>query len=169
MVACGIGRDGSNDRNSAAFPRIDRPRGESVVRLTNQALLEHALQFPLVGTRPKNGQDALRSSESFAVRRQVVSGGYSRAHAVGAKRACESKDILNAGETTVGVFLARNPGQRQGCRVAMLFNSIQLDGLALFPVRAGSPMFEPIAARYPVFELIRIRRESSPESPDSNR
>jgi hypothetical protein len=38
-----------------------------------------------------------------------------------------------------------------------------------FPVRAGSPLatFEPVAASYPVFELIRIRPESSPESPDS--
>jgi hypothetical protein len=37
-----------------------------------------------------------------------------------------------------------------------------------FPVRAGSPLvtFEPIAARYPVFELIRIRPEDSSESPD---
>lgn len=35
-----------------------------------------------------------------------------------------------------------------------------------FPVRAGSPvpLFEPIAARYPVFELIQIRPESPPES-----
>ena len=37
-----------------------------------------------------------------------------------------------------------------------------------FPVRAGSPLvtFEPIAARYPVFELIRTRPEDYPESPD---
>ena len=35
-----------------------------------------------------------------------------------------------------------------------------------FPVRAGSPVatFEPIAARYPVFELTQIRRESPPDS-----
>jgi deazaflavin-dependent oxidoreductase (nitroreductase family) len=37
-----------------------------------------------------------------------------------------------------------------------------------FPVRSGSPLatFEPIAVRYPVFELIHIRPESPPESPD---
>jgi hypothetical protein len=35
-----------------------------------------------------------------------------------------------------------------------------------FPVSAGSPaaMFEPVAARYPVFELIRIPAEIIPES-----
>lgn len=36
-----------------------------------------------------------------------------------------------------------------------------------FPVRAGSPLatFEPIAASYPVFELIRIRPKGPSESP----
>jgi hypothetical protein len=38
-----------------------------------------------------------------------------------------------------------------------------------FPARASSPLakFEPIAVRYPVLELIRIRPEDSPESPES--
>jgi hypothetical protein len=37
-----------------------------------------------------------------------------------------------------------------------------------FPLRSGSPvtMFEPIAARYPVFELIRIDPDSPREAPD---
>ena len=37
-----------------------------------------------------------------------------------------------------------------------------------FPVPASSPLakFEPIAARYPVFELIRICPGDSPESPE---
>ena len=38
-----------------------------------------------------------------------------------------------------------------------------------FPLPSRSPLatFEPIAARYPLFELSRIRPESPPESPDS--
>jgi hypothetical protein len=37
-----------------------------------------------------------------------------------------------------------------------------------FPVRASftATKLEPIAARYPLFELIRIRPEDSPESPE---
>jgi hypothetical protein len=51
---------------------------------------------------------------------------------MGAQRAWESKDISNTREAAAGVFLARNPGQREGCRIAILSNSIQVDGLALF-------------------------------------
>jgi deazaflavin-dependent oxidoreductase (nitroreductase family) len=95
-----------------------------------------------------------------------------RGHTEWARNARASPKIfLTRGRLRLGFFLRELPDNDKAAVLQSYLTRFNWMAWRFFPVRAGSPLatFEPIAARYPVFELIRIRRESSPESPDSNR
>ena len=95
-----------------------------------------------------------------------------RGHTEWARNARASRKIfLTRGRLRLGFFLREIPDNDKAAVLQSYLTRFNWMAWRFFPVRAGSPLatFEPIVARYPVFELIRIRRESSPESPDSNR
>lgn len=94
-----------------------------------------------------------------------------RGHTQWARNARASRKIfLTRGRLRLGFSLREIPHNEKAAVLQSYLTRFNRMAWRFFPVRAGSPLgaFEPIAERYPVFELIRIRRESSTESPDSN-
>jgi deazaflavin-dependent oxidoreductase (nitroreductase family) len=85
-----------------------------------------------------------------------------------ARNACASGNIfLTQGKLRMEFSLRVIPDSEKPAVLQSYLSRFKWMAWRFFPVRAGSPLanFEPIAARYPVFELIRIRPESYPESP----
>ena len=94
-----------------------------------------------------------------------------RGHTQWARNACASRQIfLRRGRLRMDFSLRVLPDGDKPAVLQSYLSQFKWMASRFFPVRAGSPpeAFEPIAARYPVFELIGIRPETSPESPDSN-
>ena len=85
-----------------------------------------------------------------------------------AQRLCEQEYILNTRKLHMEFSLRVIPDSEKPAVLQSYLSRFKWMAWRFFPVRVGSPLvtFEPIAARYPVFELIRIRPEDSSESPD---
>jgi len=92
-----------------------------------------------------------------------------RGHTQWARNACRSRKIfLTRGRLRIEFSLRVVPDSEKPAVLQSYLSRFKWMAWRFFPVRAGSPLvtFEPIAARYPVFELIRTRPEDYPESPD---
>ena len=90
-----------------------------------------------------------------------------RGHTQWARNARASRKIfLTRGRLRLGFSLREIPDDEKAAVLQSYLTRFNWMAWRLFPVRAGSPLatFEPIAASYPVFELIRMRPESCPES-----
>lgn len=93
-----------------------------------------------------------------------------RGHTQWARNARESRKIfLQRGRLRLEFSLREIPDNEKADVLRSYLTRFKWMAWRFFPVRAGSPMatFEPIAASYPVFELIRTRPENPPESPPS--
>ena len=93
-----------------------------------------------------------------------------RGHTQWARNARASRKIfLTRGRLRLGFSLREIPDNQKAAVLQSYLTRFNWMAWRFFPVRAGSPLatFEPIAGSYPVFELIRIRPESPPESPPS--
>jgi deazaflavin-dependent oxidoreductase (nitroreductase family) len=94
-----------------------------------------------------------------------------RGHTQWARNARASRKIfLTRGRLRLGFSLREIPDNQKAAVLQSYLTRFNWMAWRFFPVRAGSPLatFEPIAASYPVFELIRMRPETPPESPLSN-
>ena len=92
-----------------------------------------------------------------------------RGHTQWARNACRSRKIsLTRRRLRIEFSVRVIPDSEKPAVLQSYLSRFKWMAWRFFPVRAGSPLvtFEPIAARYPVFELIRIRPEDSSESPD---
>ncbi|HEX7226465.1 MAG TPA: nitroreductase/quinone reductase family protein [Candidatus Binatia bacterium] len=93
-----------------------------------------------------------------------------RGHTQWARNARASRKIfLTRGRLRLGVSLREIPDNQKAAVLQSYLTRFNWMAWRFFPVRAGSPLatFEPIAACYPVFELIRMRPENPRESPPS--
>jgi deazaflavin-dependent oxidoreductase (nitroreductase family) len=94
-----------------------------------------------------------------------------RGHTQWARNARASRKIfLTRGRLRLGFSLREIPDNRKAAVLQSYLTRFHWMAWRFFPLHAGSPLaaFEPIAASYPVFELIRMRPETPPESPLSN-
>jgi hypothetical protein len=92
-----------------------------------------------------------------------------RGHTQWARNACKSRKIfLTRGRLHIEFSVRAIPDSEKPAVLQSYLNRFKWMAWRFFPVRASSPLakFEPIAARYPVFELIRVRPGDSPESPE---
>ena len=93
-----------------------------------------------------------------------------RGHTQWARNARASRKILlTRGRLRMEFFLREIPENEKAAVLQSYLTRFNWMAWRFFAVRAGSPLatFEPIAASYPVFELIRMRPENPPESPPS--
>ena len=93
-----------------------------------------------------------------------------RGHTQWARNARASRKILlTRGRLRMEFSLRVVPDNEKPAVLRSYLSRFKWMAWRFFPLPSGSPLatFEPIAARYPVFELSRIRPESPPESPDS--
>jgi deazaflavin-dependent oxidoreductase (nitroreductase family) len=95
-----------------------------------------------------------------------------RGHTHWSRNARASRNIiLTRGRSRMEFSLRVIPDSEKPAVLQCYLRRFKWMAWRFFPVRSGSPvtMFEPIAAWYPVFELIRIDPDSPRESPDFNR
>jgi len=79
------------------------------------------------------------------------------------------KILLTRGSLRMEFFVRQMPDSEKPAVLQSYLDRFKWMAWRFFPVPPGSPpaMFEPIAGRYPVFELIRVPREIITDSSES--